>query len=636
MQKRVRVFLGFIGIAILFLSVFFDLLTGKPISIGFVQIFGILFGLILAAICYFWNFPFFKRISTIFSKDMEIKESPPSKKAATGKVIDILVVILFLAIAFAFFIGRWKGLLPVFNLGSDGANVATYAAVLDHPANFANDFVYYTTRSFGFYISIYIPLVQFIGKFTHDYGLAYLIMAVPIIFSHLAGFYFLGKRIYRNRFWAFLLAMLSIVLIFAESSDYWGVYKDPQPRMLFGAVLPWILSLALASIKNIKLRPWTMIVLGLLFYVHPVSAPCIAFAVWLSYVFFKPAGKKVGRHTLDLLLQGLLMVAVTVPFIYLYLHSRDISAQGVDFSTATQLVQSSNLGMYRIYEVLGNFVKILTSSLLLPVALIGLLLAKYVFKQKDIVRIFLIWIVAIFLVSFGITIIESLIDKQANILPIFVQLNRSLRYIIPLLEVLVFLPFALFTNSLTLKTRRDLLSSAAVHLLGLALMALFCFRFYAVTKDVLDIKFFAQKAVVCWSQGNFFCPAAKDEGTADLLDYIANDTALEATFVSIPPANISKTIRYQGLRSVAFESRDLGTLSSTDVSRALYWKDFVTRWQATAEIDDAQARLDGYLALAAGIDADYAVVSNEAIQGLQIPGEIVFSSDSYSLILLNP
>jgi hypothetical protein len=558
------------------------------------------------------------------------------KLSINGTTIDVVVHLLFLSIAFAFFIGRWNGVLPVANLGSDGANVATFAAVLDHPANFANDFVYYTTRSFGYYVSVYIPLVQFIENFTHDYGLAYLIMAVPIIFSHLSGFYFLGKRVYRNRFWAFLLAMLSIVLIYAESSDYWGVYKDPQPRMLFGAVLPWVLSLAFVSIRNFKLRPWTMVVIGLLFYVHPLSAPSIAFAVWLGYAIYKPDGHSIGKHALTLFSQGIILIIMAIPFIFMYLNARDINPGASDYAAIQGFLQTSSMGMYRLWSVLQNYGRILFSSLLLPTALIGWLVARFVYKQKQITRMMLIWMVAIFLVSFGITIIESLIDKQANILPIFVQLNRSLRYIIPLLEVLAFLPFALFTNSLALKTRRDLLSAIAVHGLGLALMALFCFRFYAVTKDVLDIKFFAQKAAVCWTQGNFFCPAAKNEGTANLLDYVANDTAVEATFVSVPPANISKVIRYQGLRSIAFESRDLGTLSSTDVSKALYWKDFVTLWKANAEIDDAQAKLDGYLALAAEMGADYAVVSSETIQGLQVPGEIVFSSDDYSLVLLNP
>jgi hypothetical protein len=628
--------IGF-GVFLIVVSTTFDLLVNQIFFFSKTQLLGIFAGILIIFFGLIWKTKSLRKMSQPIDNFLLKEIRFPIKQSVKGNFFDVLVHVLFLIVAIAFFMGRWNGETPVTDLGGDAGNVSTFAAVLDHPENFSNDFIYSTKSNFSFYVSIFIPLIRFLENFVHDYGLAYLLMSIPIIFIHMSGFYFLGKKLFANRFWALFLSFLSLVIVFTESADYWGIYRDPQPRMLCGALFPWLLNLTLTAIKKPKLRVLTIFLAGLMFYIHPVSTPCIGFIIWLGFLGFKPKSQSTGRHLLNQLLLGLLFAATAIPFAYMYLSSRDVTAVRMTASTATAVAQTSTMGMYRLSEVFQNFTTIMLSSFLLPLSLVCTLITWFYFKQKEIVKVFLVWIAGVFFISFAITLMEAPIDKLANISPVLVQLNRSLRYVVPLLEIMIVLPFALASQSIEVKTRIAVIYSVLLYCLGIGVFAVLCNRFYYVTKDVLDVKFYAQRAMTCWIKGDLFCPQNHAlDSREELINYIKENTDEESTFFSIPPLDFARLIRYQGLRSVVYKYGDISVRSYSSAEEIKYKKAIRASWKLCDAMEDQQEATNCFLNFAEDLNTDYVIVETKSIENIDLSGQIVFGADNFSVIQLNP
>jgi hypothetical protein len=153
---------------------------------------------------------------------------------------DWAIIALFLLMAGLFFLGRWNGLKPFVDLQGDAAYVSSYAASLDSPEAFITDNLFNQPENFGYYVSVQVAIIRFLKGILGDIGTAYIVLLVPYILAQLAGFYVFGRLLFRNRFFAFLLAILSLLLVNTQTWDYWGVFYDPQPRMLyFPGFSPW-------------------------------------------------------------------------------------------------------------------------------------------------------------------------------------------------------------------------------------------------------------------------------------------------------------------------------------------------------------------------------------------------------------
>ena len=203
---------------------------------------------------------------------------------------DGLIILFFFLLSTLFFLGRWNGLTPFVNLHSDAGYVSAYAASLDHPEAFAKDPLFNSPDNFGYYTSLQVPVIRVLTKITGGYGLSYVLLMIPYVFMQLSGFYILGKVIYKSSFFSLLLALTSIVIIYTQAGDYWGIWYDPQPRMMFQAFFPWLLILVLLSLPRPRLRWLVMLASGLLIYVHPLSTPAIAFSAWLGFLVLNPQG----------------------------------------------------------------------------------------------------------------------------------------------------------------------------------------------------------------------------------------------------------------------------------------------------------------------------------------------------------
>lgn len=624
------------GLFILLSAIFYDLLRGKhAINFGRLQWLTLIFGLILILIGLAWQTREMKGIGIKVKECFSKVISSASHHQHHSWIFDFFVIATFALIAVAFFFGRWKGAVPVIDLGSDAANVATFAAVLDNPQNFVNDFIFNKTSNFRFYVSLYLPYLQFFSKLLGGYGIAYLSLLVPIIFIQLVGFYFFGKVLFKTRFWSLLLAILSLFIIYTGSSDYWGVYKDPQPRMLFGALFPWLLTLAYLSFKKPKLRIATMILIGFMLYIHPVSTPATAFAIWLGFFFNRPDKKRFVIHLLEMFALGLIFIALAIPFSLTYISSRNLSPSVIDYSTSLALFKTYDLAMFDIIGTVQIFLKSLTVTWLLPIAAIFWVIGRQKTKYRFEMNLFLIWTIGLLVVSVGVTIIESVLDTKLQVLPVLLELNRDLRYIVPLLESIIVLALAGISNAIQLTTWSKVLQKGLISIAGISIIILLAVGYKSVTEDILDMHGYAQQAFSCWFQGEVFCPDPSPQDRQKVLSYILNDTEINASFVSIPPTNLSKLIRYQGLRSVAFDIDDTKTFIAVDMAKYLSLNPQIEHWQQIQTMPDDGLRFQAFLDFAKASGANYAVVSAYNVQDFGVGSfSVIYSSGFYAIIKL--
>jgi hypothetical protein len=541
---------------------------------------------------------------------------------------DWFVISVFFLAACLFFLGRWNGLKPFVDLKGDAAYVTAYAASLDHPKAFVGDPLFNDPENFGYNDSLQVLVLRRLNTYIGDYGTAYIILLLPFIFLQLSGFYILGRVFFHSRFFSFLLAILTTILIDTQSWDYWGVYYDPQPRMMFQSVLPWLLTLVILSIQRPHLRWLVFICLGIMIYLHPVSIPSIAFAIWIGYLIVKPEGLKWGRHLCELTGFGLVFLFLTIPFLSKYIENRDLVATvQVDYDTAIAFLKETFIYTYRLQITLANFVKDLLQTGLLPLAYLG---AIFLFRsERERPRFYLVlaWIAGILFVSIGVSALEQQIEFRLRILPLFVDMARGLRFLIPLLELIILWPMALGWESSRAGTDLAIVRRLALSILGIIVLIFLNLSFpNSFEVPLLDYRF---KTISCISQWHLTCPSQTLLDQEKVIEYIRSNTPEGSRLISLPPADIGGAIRFQALRSESFDPRDMIRLTLGNLAGAIKLRSENAAWEIITSLP-ADKQLQPFLEFAAGRNTDFAVIKSPAPDWLA--SKVVYSNATYSLL----
>ena len=159
------------------------------------------------------------------------------------------------------------------------------AAALDHPENFQRDTMMNDSANFDFYATLQTPLARLLEPLVGDYGVAFMLPQLPLVFIGLLGFYVLGRVLYRDRLVALLLAASCLITIKIKLlSTYWGISSWTTARDWFQAFLPFVLAGAIYYRKRPYMWPLVMVGMGLLIYCHPVSTPAWALDCGLPLV----------------------------------------------------------------------------------------------------------------------------------------------------------------------------------------------------------------------------------------------------------------------------------------------------------------------------------------------------------------
>ncbi|MBE3038965.1 MAG: oligosaccharide flippase family protein [Chloroflexi bacterium] len=541
---------------------------------------------------------------------------------------DWLAVLTFLAFAGLYFLGRLQANYPVVILTGDGGNIASYAAALDHPDWFKNDPALGDSNNIGIYATIHIPLIRALVRLTGDYGLAYAWLVLPQTFLQLLGFYILGRVLFKNRFWAFLLAFLTaMTVINIGLGEIWGVWQDALPRVTFQSLLPFLLALVLVWKDRPGRWPWLMVFAGLLVYVHPISAPAWGLAVWLSLWLLQPKDWNWRRRVMVMLGLGVLFLAAITPFAVNYLSYRGRD-QAADYNTVMTILQAySPANLLDVPAALGSFLWNMTRSLLLPVALVGFA-ATWLLKKNDrtSVKVVLLWMAGLFITSTLIPFGERMVEQQLHILPLETELVRCIRYFVPLFLLFWLWPLAeLAPRLVNLQARR------AVIALGIVLFVLWGATNRPAVRDMLQ-------AVSCFSKARLVCTSPRP--IDDLIVALRTQTqpGEGVLFFNEDTAYTSQTlsVRYAALRPLVYTLRDSGILGYSNRSALPGWLATTNQMESLRAMTDPQERLEGLVPLAVSLKADYLVIDFEVAQEIlaSLPVIVVMQNDGYILLKL--
>ena len=180
------------------------------------------------------------QIATVPST-VEVNAASRSRARSVTRA-DLVAVLAFVLVAALFQFGRWAEAYPF--LYGDAGNVASFAAAWDHPELFVNDNLLGDSGHFRFYAVIHVPLVRWLNRFVGDYAIAFTSLLGPLVLLQAIGFYVFGRVVLRGRWWAFLLSIASLMLVPLNLGTFWGIYRDPISRIMFQALLPFLLAAA--------------------------------------------------------------------------------------------------------------------------------------------------------------------------------------------------------------------------------------------------------------------------------------------------------------------------------------------------------------------------------------------------------
>jgi hypothetical protein len=541
---------------------------------------------------------------------------------------DWLAGLTFLVFAGVYFLGRLQANYPVVILTGDAGNIASYAAALDHPDWFASDPVLGDADTFGIYATIHIPMIRALVRLTGDYGMAYAWLVLPQTFLQLLGFYILGRVLFRNRFWAFLLAFLTAMTVNNIGlGEIWGVWQDALPRVTFQSLLPFLLALILVWKERPGCWPWLMVFSGLLVYVHPISAPAWGLAIWLSLWLLQPKNWNWRKRMLVMLGLGLLFLAILAPFAinYLSYHGRD---PAVDTATVMAILQTySPANLFDVPAALGDFLWSMTRSLLIPVSLVGFVVTWLAKKSDRLpLKVVMLWMAGIFITSILIPLTERIIEQQLHILPIETELLRCIRYFVPLLLLFWLWPLAELTPRLKKWQARWTL-----FLLGIVLVGFWGATHRPAVRDMLD-------TLSCFSKARLVCssPRPLDELIIALRTQTQPGEGIFFHNQDISATSQSLGVRYEALRPLAYSYRDSGILGYSSRSALPDWLETTRQVEAIRTMVDAQERVTSLIPLAERLGASYLIVdfeiTSQDLEGL--PVTVLMQNEVYTLLEL--
>ncbi len=361
------------------------------------------------------------------------------RASAHSRRSDLAILAFFVLIA-AFWQYQVLGPAPFVVPSGDGGNVGSIVAANLHPDRFDSDPVFSESANYDFYLTITRPWVRLNALLSGDIGQAYMLMQFPVLLLQMVGFFVLGRRLFGGTFWPVVLALISVPPIFIFNGELWGNLPAPLTRSVYGAVFPFLLLTALPPVS--WWRPFLVMGLcGLAVYIHPVSAPSVAMALWLAMLAV--LGRSGGRF-LVMILAGLLFVALAIPFALMFLPSMTQIA-----SPAISQMQEGSKAILgaQYYNVWIALDVALTGGgnnpspnwgwlyLLWAAALLFVLGIVRPLRWRRSRTFFLLLFVGILLSSAGVAWFDQGVSRLIGRAPFQIDIIRNLRFVIPMLLV---------------------------------------------------------------------------------------------------------------------------------------------------------------------------------------------------------
>jgi hypothetical protein len=513
--------------------------------------------------------------------------------------VDWIIVGLFLVYSLLIFTGQIQGNFPNFLLSGDAGNTASFAAGFDHPDLFRPDMLLGQTSNFAIYSTFNVYFMRWLAPSVGSYALA-LTLLVPLqVFFFLAGFYLFGRILFGSPLWAAAFCALLAFPVAMNLGERWGLSIDPVARFNFQAFLPFVLCMALVWRDRPARWPWIMAATGLLFYLHPVSTPTWAAAIWLGLWFSTPRGWTFWKRLGVMVGMGLIFLAVASPYILTYFSSH-VQGASPSYDLVYKIISDyMPANLINVPGAVGDFVGLMLRSGLLPLAALGLVL-DWVFLRPNrrLYGLVFAWLLGILLTAILLPWAMHTYERIAHLVPTETELVRGVRYFIPFL--LLFCLWPVYQLSRAARSRKAAIGITALALVGVAAWGL---SFPPPVEPV-------SRAVTCLAQGKLVCVQASEY--EKMLQVASQEVPpgapIYVTFSDDSLLSYGMPVRYSALHPLVYAYKDRSQLVYSNHQTLSLWYE---TYQAVDEIErdvaDPQTRFTRHLELARSLGARYMI-----------------------------
>lgn len=569
----------------------------------------------------------FKKKTISFLDD---SKSRPAERSLRFNRWDALLILFFVLIAFVYQIAVMSSGYPTVILGGDAANIASFAAARAYPDLFTADAILGNLENIGLYVTIHLPLAIWLEKLVGNFGLAYSLLLFPHVFLQYFSYYLLGRVLFHNRYWSFLFSLAVSSPLILDGGEMWGVSGDALPRITFQVLIPFVLILLLSTWRDKTGRWfWIMIIAGLMAFIHPVSTPVWAFALWLGFWVMFPEDWDVRHKMREMFKLGVVLALALLPYVSIYLTHHQ-SGSGMNYDLVHYILTEyfpSNI--LNIPAAVGTMLHSTGQFGLLWYGLAGLAVTVVLFRnERPRLKQLLTWMIGIIVISILIPWIETEIERLLRLIPLQTELMRGMRYLIPFLFIFWFYPFAELTRQSTRNgfTRAILVLGTLLTLGWLLVNPPYPFRN-------------VEPVFACWQNGQLICP--KNMEHADALAYIRESTPEGSKFTVFLTSRWSGIeVRYLALRPMVYAFKDRGQLLYTNIESLQQWNEYQQREneifspRKSPTLDEKRTRM---VKFSGDAGADYILTDFPFPPDMQdqLHITIVYQNSTYSILKIN-
>ncbi|MFH1748825.1 MAG: hypothetical protein ABIG44_17465 [Planctomycetota bacterium] len=554
---------------------------------------------------------------------MPCLRDPGSNRIVTRA--DFAAILVFVLVAAGVQFGRWAEQYPF--LYGDAGNVASFAAAWDHPELFSNDNLLGNPEHFRFYASIHVPLIRWLGWITGDYAIAFTGLLGPLVLVQAVGFYIFARMLYRRRLWAVLLAIAGLMLVPLNLGTFWGIYRDPISRVLFQALLPYLLAGAYYWRRAPAFSPIAMILAGLLIYVHPPGAPAWALALWLGMWLYHPAAWSWKKRFVIMFALGLVFLAIAAPFAVHYTlhHAHGPTA---DYEQVHRIAEHRfSTGFLNVPAAVMEFLRLSGKYFIGPLGLVGWLLMHWRRRQK--LRELLLldaWLAGVAITAILIPFTEQQVARAMHSMPLQVDLTRNLRFFVPFMLIFSLWPLVELDHLLTNRRLGRIPGAFYPAVIGVVLVGIWVAWRAPAMQPV--------HAARCWLEGHVSQGQLERAAAFDMLQHIRAETKPGERIMPFDFRRVL-ALRYYARRPVVWCEKDGGLLAYTDYPALLAWHETEQRMWVIDNLNSKQERTRARLELSRGLGAEYMLLKNSDLDPTAIPeAQVTYTNDTYTLLRL--
>jgi hypothetical protein len=338
--------------------------------------------------------------------------------------------VVFLLIGAAVFATCYPGVPVRVTDVSDQANINSFAAALDHPERFTRDRLLSNPDHFSWYTPGYIGLIRGFRRVGFHYATGEAFIGAVLTLILLFGFRRLFVTVTGSPTFAFVAA-LGLGLMFDEkmppAGEYWSILSV-TPRMLFTALVPWTLLVAIRCAPSSR-RWWIASGLaGLLFHVHPLSAPVLVGAILVAFVV--ASDEPLTARVRGAALASAAALVTMVPYIVVYVmrYRQTVDVDPAITARTLEIIRPiySDLQPWRLLRDLLVY-RVTSFRILLDAAALALLLARRPFDQAS--RFYVGLAAGFLLVTFGIPAVDGVAAGYLDRRPFQFEMARGVRFL---------------------------------------------------------------------------------------------------------------------------------------------------------------------------------------------------------------